>query len=338
MERITPPNIRKLCCQDNSFEVLRKQFKKVYQKQGESKRCVNYLNSYANNYYKTFKQSLLYKSGLQKLMTEAENSKKHISLSFVKNETIKVSLHIMPKGFEIPPHAHPNQFSLIIVEAGVLEIEQFSWGTDIAQEGTLQSLKQGESCIGLPIKDNLHHLTATSECVIFLSIKMKSVERGKQEHLSLLSVFTRKLTPSVLCLLLPVASCLTANAGETYELYSGFKGTAHKGVSYKDSGYQKSKFSIKKSIKPKTRHQAGQFRQSSHYESQVEAVTWYLNSARRGNAESQYWLGVMHLDGSGTTEDDDEAFKWISLAADQNYKPAVILLNHLITSEFDLEC
>jgi hypothetical protein len=342
MKRIALTNIKKFsqgefyqgaCHLDNNFKALHGQFKRIYQRQGESNRCVNDLNTCATRYHTMFKQSLRYKSALKKLVSEIKNTNNYATLSLIKNDFIKVTLHIMPKGFEIPPHAHPNQFSLVIVESGILEVEQFSWGAPITQGGSVQSLKQGENCIGLPVKDNLHYLKAASDCVIFLSIRMRSVEEQELNPPTLFSIITKKLMPSALCLLLPVVGSLTAHAGETYELYSGYKG-----VGFKNTGVQSSAFSKKVYSKTMTRNQARQFRQSSHYDSQVEAVNWYLKSARRGNAESQYWLGVMHLDGSGTTEDDEEAFKWISLSADQRYKPAVKLLDHLITSEFDLEC
>lgn len=319
--------------QNSSLNLLHKQFIETYQKEGESTWCVNILNTYTKNYYKNLKQSPSYKCSLKNIIADSKFSNKHVSISLVKNDAFKVSLHVMPNGFEIPMHAHPNQFSLIIVESGILEIGQYSWGAALSKNSARRVMKKGESCIGLPVKDNLHHLKVGSDGVIFLSIRMNSVEQLEQNRSTLVSLMIKKLIPSVLCLLLPVMSSMTTRAGETYELYSGYKG-----ATYKDFGSKRNVLSSSSALKPMSRSQARKFRLSSHYESQVEAVNWYLKSARRGNAESQYWLGVMHLDGSGTTEDDDEAFKWVSLSADQGYKPAEKLLDHLITSDFDLEC
>jgi TPR repeat protein len=46
----------------------------------------------------------------------------------------------------------------------------------------------------------------------------------------------------------------------------------------------------------------------------------------------------MNLEGSGITEDDYEALKWISLSANQGYPPAVKLLSHLLNTDFDMDC
>ena len=42
-----------------------------------------------------------------------------------------------------------------------------------------------------------------------------------------------------------------------------------------------------------------------------------LGLAEEGNAEAQYYLGIMYANGEGVPEDDAEAVKWYRLAADQ---------------------
>ena len=46
------------------------------------------------------------------------------------------------------------------------------------------------------------------------------------------------------------------------------------------------------------------------------------NLAEQGNADAQYALGMMLLNGSGVTRDDLEAARWMRLAADQGHAPA----------------
>lgn len=46
----------------------------------------------------------------------------------------------------------------------------------------------------------------------------------------------------------------------------------------------------------------------------------------------------MYLDGSGITEDSDEALRWVAMSSDQNYPPAEKLLNHLLTREEIPDC
>ena len=60
--------------------------------------------------------------------------------------------------------------------------------------------------------------------------------------------------------------------------------------------------------------------------------------ARKGNAEAQYWLGVMALDGSGITEDYDEALHWIAISANQEYPPAQKLLRYLLATDDTSDC
>lgn len=305
---------------------LQKHFADNYQREGESTYCVNNLRAYAKSYYQLLKKSTFYQSDFKRLVATARKNNCHQVYSLEKTDAIKVSLHIMPKGSEIPTHAHPNQFSLLIVDSGKLEIVQNSWGTSSIETDNSKLLNSGDISIGLPIRDNLHQLKAVSETVTFFSIRMTCLQDclqgNRQNEQSASSLFLNRFVASALCFLIPFMSS-TSRAGEVQELYSG----------YKVMPLAKSFVS-----KPTSRIQAGRFRQSGNYNQQVEAVNWYVSSARRGNAESQYWLGVMHLDGNGTTEDDEEAFKWVSLSADQGYKPAVTLLDHLITSDFDLEC
>lgn len=61
-------------------------------------------------------------------------------------------------------------------------------------------------------------------------------------------------------------------------------------------------------------------------------INLFLNKANEGNVEAQYQLGQLYLTGNGTLQDFEEAVKWFTLAAEQNYAPAQYelgLLYHL---------
>ena len=49
-------------------------------------------------------------------------------------------------------------------------------------------------------------------------------------------------------------------------------------------------------------------------------------NAEKGDAEAQLRLGLDYYSGLGVINDDAEAFKWISKAADQNYADAQYFL------------
>ncbi|TAL27542.1 MAG: sel1 repeat family protein [Alphaproteobacteria bacterium] len=46
--------------------------------------------------------------------------------------------------------------------------------------------------------------------------------------------------------------------------------------------------------------------------------------ADQGDAAAQFWIGLMHQNGSGVAQDYAEAMKWHRLAADQGYSAAQI--------------
>lgn len=55
----------------------------------------------------------------------------------------------------------------------------------------------------------------------------------------------------------------------------------------------------------------------------------WLPLAEAGDAQSQYQLGLMHLDGEGVEADDAMALKWFTMAADQGYMPSLVRLAEL---------
>jgi len=51
-----------------------------------------------------------------------------------------------------------------------------------------------------------------------------------------------------------------------------------------------------------------------------EATKWYHKAAEQGDADAQYWLGVMYDNGEGVTQDNGKALKRFQAAANQGDK------------------
>ena len=81
-----------------------------------------------------------------------------------------------------------------------------------------------------------------------------------------------------------------------------------------------------------------QYRNSELHEDQYSAAVWYKKWAERGDAEAQYWLGVMYLDGNGFTEDESLALQWVSASSDQGFKPAKKVLKYMLENDEVLGC
>lgn len=64
-------------------------------------------------------------------------------------------------------------------------------------------------------------------------------------------------------------------------------------------------------------------------EDDKEAVEWYRKSAAQGSAAGEYGLGVMYAKGEGVEKDPEQAFSYISRAAEKEYLLAMILMREL---------
>lgn len=60
-----------------------------------------------------------------------------------------------------------------------------------------------------------------------------------------------------------------------------------------------------------------------------EAVNTLRAMAERGDAEAQYYLGSLFIDGGGVPVDDTEVFEWNMLAAEQGHLGAMINVGNL---------
>src|SRR5688572_18204409 len=61
----------------------------------------------------------------------------------------------------------------------------------------------------------------------------------------------------------------------------------------------------------------------------AEALKHFLAAAEQGNADAQYYAGVMFADGQGTKRDFEEAARWYEKAAAQNHADASYALARL---------
>ena len=60
-----------------------------------------------------------------------------------------------------------------------------------------------------------------------------------------------------------------------------------------------------------------------------EAIKWFKTAAENNDAESQYMLGGIYLNGLGVEKNNTEAAKYFKLAADQGHQNAKLYLMSL---------
>ena len=76
---------------------------------------------------------------------------------------------------------------------------------------------------------------------------------------------------------------------------------------------------------------------SLHYNGQgitqdyVEALKWYHKAADAGEVRAMYVIGFQHDSGKGVTQDYVEALKWYQKAADKGYAPAIKRIKEIDT-------
>ena len=61
----------------------------------------------------------------------------------------------------------------------------------------------------------------------------------------------------------------------------------------------------------------------------AEAARWFRMAAEQGEGSAQYSLGIMHKEGDGVPRDSVQAYMWLSLAAEQGVGKAVQARNAL---------
>ena len=70
-------------------------------------------------------------------------------------------------------------------------------------------------------------------------------------------------------------------------------------------------------------------------EEDEDAVDWFERAAECGHDGGQYMMGYCYLNGTGVDADEDEARRWIHLAARQGNDDAKEMLAEFFLEEYD---
>jgi len=285
---------------------------KQYKKQGESIFVIKKAEDEIKRLVETKYRIGTILPNYRQLLEQAESTRSHNIIRLSQHDSFKVSIHIVPSHFKIPAHLHPDLISIIDVQRGKLHIEQLTLSNQ--EERVSCRLKKHQACAGLFKLRNIHRMQTFSSPCIFLSFRIAK----KLEHKYSLMAFI-PLIPAFMFLF---PSALSSN-----------KPTSEKNYLLNPSSY-----SVKTSINSNV-VMANKLRlNTGPYQDLYQASQLYKQEAIKGNAEAQYWLGVMYFDGSGITEDSDEALRWVAMSAEQNFSPAKKLLHHFLTTDEVLDC
>jgi len=242
------------------------------------------------------------------LLRQVELTRKHTIVRLRQNKNLKVAIHIIPSYFSIPAHTHPNAVSVTHVLQGKLQLKQRSLLTD--QREYCCVIKKEQVCAGLHKLRNIHRIQSLGAPSIFLSLRFSNRPffRFNKTVMTLASFF----------MLLSPSFFITQSLAEEKKYYSL--------KSYKNSNNKNLALAHRLRKNSKT------------YADLYVAAQLYKKEALKGNAEAQYWLGVMYFDGTGITEDYDEALKWLAMSSDQNHPKAKKLFNHMLITDPPPEC
>jgi hypothetical protein len=165
----------------------------IYNKKGESNESLHEINLLTREYYRQLQNTPFYWNDLKPLITDAAECNDYHAYTLCHDDNIKLSVHVMPKGTEIPMHSHPGKFCLTMIEYGSLYIIQHSLGQNRFTQGMnseYKLLSRGETCIGLPVKNNMHQLKAMSDVAVFISLRVSTEESDNKN--SIIKLFSRR--------------------------------------------------------------------------------------------------------------------------------------------------
>ena len=246
------------------------------------------------------------------VLDNSERAREHRIIRFVANSNFRISAHIIPSEFEIPTHLHPSKMSFTYLLKGKLEIKQLSLTSSDAPYYC--QLNDNKMCAGLIKLRNIHRIRSMHQPCVFLSIRITAPQKILANKK--VRYFTRSVLASTLLYILPIFTLLhSASANDRNQINTAT--------------------TVQNAVTHNQLLLANQLRKRQDF---YEAVQLYKKVSKQGNAEAQYWLGVMYFDGSGITDDRDEAMHWIGLSSDQNYPPAQKLLQYLLNTEEVLDC
>ncbi len=279
-----------------------------YKKLGESKSAIHQVQYEIESLAKTkYKIDSLLPNYLQ-LLQRVESTREHQIIRIQASRNFKIALHIIPSAYTIPAHSHPDTISAINVLQGELQIEQDSLQID--PERFDCKIKRNQSCAGLFELRNIHRIHSLEKPSIYLSFQLsKHPTFNFKKALYLLAAPLILLSPN------SFAPHLTA-----------------KEVSHNYSSNNLTISNNKVDL-------ANRFRKGNGIAKDLyRAAQLYKEESSKGNAEAQYWLGVMYFDGAGITEDLDEALRWIAMSSDQKYPQAQKLLKHMLVTDDVSDC
>lgn len=328
MEMVNVPEIKKDLVnflEPHRFKTarLRKKIIKTYLRLGETNETIEAINILIGEYFCKYKKSRYFEETKKHCVEQMLAKRCYQHRKLMDGDLVSISIHAMQKGDVIPMHAHPGMFNVTVVDQGVFKINYASIGnlhSVAANDGQL-TLYSNQVSSGLPVKNNMHEIQAATDNAVFYSVRIK-LPPGKLVRETYL--FQNSL---LITFILPVFTF--------FNMVHAIDFTAN-GANQHNVGNKSGQINLNTTVQ--YRQRAEKLRLTNDYVSQVEAIKIYEKAAYDGDAESQYWLGVMYLDGSGITEDDDVALEWISKAAKQNYSPAEKLLEHLLATDFDMDC
>jgi hypothetical protein len=70
---------------------------------------------------------------------------------------------------------------------------------------------------------------------------------------------------------------------------------------------------------------------AADFASDQDMANRYLQAAKSGDNDAQFYLGALYSAGVGLPRSDEEAFRWFSRAADQGHSHAMLILSGLYT-------
>lgn len=159
---------------NSTLDVFRHGLNNLYRKYGDSNEGLHQINMLSRDYYRQLQKSSYYAKDLKPLFLNAAECEQYYAFSVLENDDMKLSVHMMPKGTSVPMHSHPNQFCLIMLESGTLQLEQQSIRKHLLKIEVSQSklLSRSDISVGLPIHNNRHALKAMTEVVMFISLRV----------------------------------------------------------------------------------------------------------------------------------------------------------------------
>ncbi len=287
---------------------------KQYKKLGETKAAIVKIQKEVNRLVKNkYKIASVLPNYIQ-LLKEVETTREHKIIRLADDKYFKAAIHIIPSHFEIPAHLHIGQISAVNIQQGALQIGQSTLNDN--EKNYQCTLQEQQTCVGLPRLRNMHHIQTTTDACIFISFRL-----SKKKPLSMVNKL-RTIIASMAIMVLPDILHAFPVAAVKNQIIASYQFAANT--------YEQSNSNVRKANKLRTSEGA---KENLYIAAQI-----YKQEAKKGNAEAQYWLGIMYLEGLGITDDSDEALHWIALSSDQEYPPAKKALHKILTTEYVSDC